>query len=440
MYSKGLASSVICKSPNKLESKETRTAVVEVDTSIHSEGSPLSQGDTRQADTLHSFHGAIPSTISDDSMECKSVRRSEMGCKKSVASNIAPESASICSSSHSNVNGLIDKGLLVAPMSQASGEDLHTQNSGAQLDVAKLKEPHVSDHEGHWRPSEMEDGGQRIISHSHDLGESGGCSDSSKLQGESGKSTRKPGFRSLSLSTDGLDSKTNGLLAPFRTMFKKSKDFVTVSMCQYHAAPTSDENSQFTELLDSILRRKMAWYFRANVYRLSLILILILCCCVWLVPLRLFPGLINTARLVRVARSIGGDVLLSVFLSRELALDDGFSRMNSSLMNANLRQSRRDITTSLDALRFGGTDVEEANTVATGADSISSTAMDQYKRIMYQDGCPWRQSDDCSLESWPLAPSEGLYKYLVHFYRAVGIVRTKFAPNLNSPDSYQSRP
>ena len=384
---KGLVSPQICKSPNKSESKETRAAVViEVDTSICSEGSPLSQGDTRQADTLQSFPGAVPSTISDDSMECKYVRRNETGCKKSLAGNVAPESSSICSSSRSNVNGLIDKGLLIAPLSQASGEDLHSQNSGAELDAAKLKEPHVSDHGGHQRPSEMEDGGQRIISHSHDLGESGGCSDSSGLQGRLGKSTRKPGFRSLSPSADGLDSKTDLLLTPCRTIFQKSKEFVTVSMCRYHAAPTSDQNSQFTELLDSTLRRKMAWYFRASVYRLALILILILCCCVWLVPLRLFPGLVNTARLVRVARSIGGDVLLCVFLSRELALDDGFSRMNSSLMNANLRQSRKDITTSLDALRFGGTDIEEANTVATGADSISSTAMDQYKRIMYQVG------------------------------------------------------
>jgi hypothetical protein len=174
------------------------------------------------------------------------------------------------------------------------------------------------------------------------------------------------------------------MLAPFRMLFFKSKAFVSVSMFRYHAAPTSDETSQFTELLDSTLSRNMAWYFRANVYRVALVLLSILCCCVWLVPLRLFPGLINTARLVRVARSIGGDILLCVFLSRELALDDGFSRMNSSLMNANLRQTRLDVNNSLDALRFGGTDMEEANTVATGADSISSKMIDEYKRIMYQ--------------------------------------------------------
>jgi hypothetical protein len=385
MDSRGLATSLICKSPNKLESKET--AIVDIDVSIHSEGSPLSQGDTRQADTLQSFHRAIPSTISDDSLECKYVSRNEMRCKKSLAmaSDIALENVSICSSTHSHVTGLIEKSVsgLIAPMRLASGEDIQSQKAGAQVDAPKVEEPHVPNHE----PSAIEDNGQKIRSHSPDFVVRGRCSVSRELQDGLCKSTRRNSFRILTLSTqaDGLDSKTNGLLTLIRTMLKKSKEFVTVSMCRYHAAPTtSDQNSQFTELLDSTLRRKMAWYFRANIYRVALVLILVLCCCVWLVPLRLFPGLINTARLVRVARSVGGDILLCVFLSRELALDDGFSRMNSSLMNANLRQSRRDITVTLDVLRFGGTDIEEGNTVAIGADSVSSAAMEQYKRIMYQ--------------------------------------------------------
>jgi hypothetical protein len=379
---KGVSSMMVSKLP---ESKGRE--LIEVDLSIHSEGSPLSQGDTRQADILQSFHGAIPSTISDDSLQFKYVRQDGMGFKRSFASKITPESSSVCSSSSSlsHVDGLIEKGLLTEPLNKASGDDMHPKNSGAQLDVAKLKGPCLSDNEGHQKPSEKEDRGQKIISYPSEICEPGLCSDSSEVQGgrKSGVSGRKPGCKSL-CTDDVLDTKTNRLLTPFRIMLKKSKDFITVSMCQYHAAPTSDEKSQFTELLDSTLSRKLAWYFRANVYRVALVLILILCCCVWLVPLRLFPGLINTARLVRVARSIGGDVLLCVFLSRELALDDGFSRMNSSLINSNLRLSRKDITTSLDALRFGGTDVEEDNTVATGADRISSKSMDQYKSIMYE--------------------------------------------------------
>ncbi len=42
------------------------------------------------------------------------------------------------------------------------------------------------------------------------------------------------------------------------------------------------------------------------------------CCCVWLVPLRLYTDLVNTACLARAARNMGGNLLLSVFLSREL--------------------------------------------------------------------------------------------------------------------------
>ncbi len=38
----------------------------------------------------------------------------------------------------------------------------------------------------------------------------------------------------------------------------------------------------------------------------------------WLVPLRLYTDLVNTACLARAARNMGGNLLLSVFLSREL--------------------------------------------------------------------------------------------------------------------------
>jgi hypothetical protein len=43
-----------------------------------------------------------------------------------------------------------------------------------------------------------------------------------------------------------------------------------------------------------------------------------LCLCVWLVPMRLYRELVNTACLVRAVRNLGGNVFLSLFLSREL--------------------------------------------------------------------------------------------------------------------------
>jgi hypothetical protein len=38
----------------------------------------------------------------------------------------------------------------------------------------------------------------------------------------------------------------------------------------------------------------------------------------WLVPLRLYTDWVNSACLVRAARNLGGNILLTVFLSREL--------------------------------------------------------------------------------------------------------------------------
>ena len=177
-----------------------------------------------------------------------------------------------------------------------------------------------------------------------------------------------------------------GILRQFRILVDRAKACVFRSVFQYHPAPTEEDHSHFIVLLEQVLRTKMAWYFRASVYWFALALVLILCCCVWLVPLRLFSNLINAACLVRAARSTGGDTLLSVFLARELVLDDGFSRMNSSLVSTNLRQSRKDLSAALDAMRFGGTIAMEGNTVATGADSLNSDAMNRYKDIMYQVG------------------------------------------------------
>ncbi len=43
-----------------------------------------------------------------------------------------------------------------------------------------------------------------------------------------------------------------------------------------------------------------------------------LCCCVWLVPMRHYVGMVNTACLVRATRNLAANVVIAVFLSEEL--------------------------------------------------------------------------------------------------------------------------
>ncbi len=43
-----------------------------------------------------------------------------------------------------------------------------------------------------------------------------------------------------------------------------------------------------------------------------------LCCCVWLVPMRLYDGMVNTACLVRATRNIAANIVIAIFLSQEL--------------------------------------------------------------------------------------------------------------------------
>jgi hypothetical protein len=181
---------------------------------------------------------------------------------------------------------------------------------------------------------------------------------------------------------DGSNAEYESTLHRCRRFCYRVYTFVSRSIFQQHSE--EEDHSHFTVLLEQTLRANMAWYFRSNVYWVALTLVLMLCCCVWFIPLRLFADLINTACLVRAARSIGGDAILSVFLARELVLDDGFTRMNNSLISANLRQARKDLSAALDAMRFGGTIAMEGNTVRTGADNLKSNTMNQYMDIMYQ--------------------------------------------------------
>lgn len=143
--------------------------------------------------------------------------------------------------------------------------------------------------------------------------------------------------------------------------------------------------------------------------------VLCICLCAWLIPPRLLPSLVNTALLTRQSRNAGGDVLRCIFLSRELILNDGFSRLTRQDIKSKLQSSLADLEYSIKLIRLGGDDL-----VHQGADSIDSSVMDSYNTVMYQvirtqlsrkcfaknvvlqPGCPWRVNpSNCSLVSRP---------------------------------------
>jgi hypothetical protein len=152
--------------------------------------------------------------------------------------------------------------------------------------------------------------------------------------------------------------------------------------------PVQDKDEiSFNLLLARRSQAKLAWYFRVSAHRASLAVLIGLCCCVWLVPVRTFPAVINTANLIRGVRRSAGTILLSGFVARELILADGFSRMSTSALYAQTAKCRNNLLVQVDAFRFGGYIDTERNYIRMGADFIGASAREKYNAIMYQVLC-----------------------------------------------------
>jgi hypothetical protein len=150
------------------------------------------------------------------------------------------------------------------------------------------------------------------------------------------------------------------------------------------ASQDVEGQSGFNRMMLFKSNSNLPWYFRGLIHQGALAIVFILCFCVWLVPVRNFPAMINTANLIRGSRRSAGVVLLSIFVSRELILADGFSRMNASALYDKTLRLRHDLLEDINALRFGGYIAAEKNTIRFGADQMGSSVMGQYKSVMYE--------------------------------------------------------
>ena len=137
----------------------------------------------------------------------------------------------------------------------------------------------------------------------------------------------------------------------------------------------------------------LEWQITFHWLTLIFLQVLCLCLCAWMVPLRLLPGIINTALLIRQVRDAGGNVLQCVLLSRELILQDGFVRLSTADVQSRLEQSFARLQININLVRLGGSDK-----VRIGADSMQSTVMDKYNNVMYQVSRAFR--DSWKLVNW----------------------------------------
>lgn len=143
----------------------------------------------------------------------------------------------------------------------------------------------------------------------------------------------------------------------------------------------NDGTDYFVKLMQERSARNLPWYLWAGVHRTALALVLGLCICLWLLPVRNYPYFTNTANLIRGVRRTGGDVMQAVFRTRELIIADGFSRANTSALYADLTELRVDLLNDCEAFRRGGYIAAEQNTISIGADQLN---IPNYNVLMYQ--------------------------------------------------------
>mmetsp|Transcript_16537 Transcript_16537/g.39561 ORF Transcript_16537/g.39561 Transcript_16537/m.39561 type:complete len:356 (+) Transcript_16537:2-1069(+) len=110
-------------------------------------------------------------------------------------------------------------------------------------------------------------------------------------------------------------------------------------------------------------------------------------------------------------------------LSRELVLNDGFSRMTQAELHGALHWHLEELKRVSAAVRLG----DEEMGIKVGADFRNA----EHNTLMYQNVCPWRQDDsDCSLPGLPDLEVDGLYSLILHFYEAVEAVLAQYGVQL----------
>ena len=141
-----------------------------------------------------------------------------------------------------------------------------------------------------------------------------------------------------------------------------------------------DENSRIE------LTSALPWYHRTPVYWFALTIVMILNVLLWMMPHSSLKSLLNTAHLQRASYQAEGTVGLCLYAGRELVLRDGFSYMSAAQLHSYLSVCTQSFYEQTTVMRQGGVTSLAASAIEvfTGADIISSNAMDKYKAAMYK--------------------------------------------------------
>jgi len=151
-------------------------------------------------------------------------------------------------------------------------------------------------------------------------------------------------------------------------------------------------------------------------------------------PARRMDALVDLAPTINQAGRRRFLTRACVHLSRELVLNDGFSRMSRNDVASALSFYLLELGRADDAVRLGG-----AYNIGTGADYRENV---QHNEIMYGEGCPWRKDPtDCSTPEKPGAADNGLHHLSLTFMDSVRKVLAKYGPPVSEyTENYLDNP
>jgi hypothetical protein len=198
----------------------------------------------------------------------------------------------------------------------------------------------------------------------------------------------RPGKQRVAFQAGSGISRVAGALRSMlkQTSFNQLMDPHTDSRHGYqkptsgHQDDPDHEHLSFEDNIQRAAANQLAWYFRTSVYTVILSMVLVFCFCVWLVPQRIIHQLISTSLLMRFSRFSGVGISKSVFLIRELALADGFSRMSAAALAGHMEECKDDLLSAITGFRLGQKDGFSIE----GADYVQSDVMTSYKNVMYK--------------------------------------------------------
>jgi len=178
--------------------------------------------------------------------------------------------------------------------------------------------------------------------------------------------------------------------------------------------------------LEALLAQRRPWFAQRMVHLVTLVIMLMLCIVSIVYPARNIDLLVN----IPAKRNQAGRRRFlhraCVHFARELALDDGMSRLNSSELAAALLWSLEELRAADDAVRLGGT-----MGVSVGSDRGLGSL--DHNAFVYSTGCPWRANytdgAECTVASRPQMLVHGLYGLLLAFYDACESVLARKLPD-----------